>query len=417
MDWVIIIVEFIFLLFCAAFFSCTETAITAINEIQYNKIKKNKTKNNLIIFLIEKKDEIVSATLIGTNFINTLSSSLITAFVINKYNQTYLPIFTAITTILIIIFAEILPKAIATYKALEITKFFSKILFIVHKILTPFIFIFSNISKFIINFFSKKRSQNSIIFSEDYLKTIIKIGLEDGIFHSGEQDLIKRAVKLHELKINDLMTEKNRIVGVKINFSQDLILKTFKDNLFSRLPVFDLNNNIIGIIHYKDFIFYKTQQKQFNINEIIREAIFVPKNLNIFSAIKIMNKNKKNMLFIIDEYGNIEGLITIDDITTTIFGSIQDEHIKSRNTKKDKIQIIDDSKILISADIPLVTMNELFNLNLTSKYSNTLGGLILEKFEYLPKKNEIIKIQNINFNIEKVENNKITYITTEFSKK
>ncbi|AGT42990.1 hemolysin family protein [Treponema pedis] len=420
MNLILLIIEFTVLLLCAAFFSGTETGITAITRSQYKTIKKSKTKTNKrISFLIEKKDEIVSATLIGTNFVNTLSSGSVTAFVLAEYGQKYLPSATAITAILIIIFAEILPKAFATQKPVELTKAASHILCLTRFILKPPVFIFSAMSKFIIKVFSKNKKTSPITLSEDYLKTLIDISLADGTFQTGEHALIMRAVKLHELKLHSIMTKKEDMTAIEINSSFDTMVETFKKTMFSRLPVFDTEkDNIAGIIHYKDLLFYKTKTHKkngINIRKIIRPTIFIPKTANIFSALKTMSKNKKNMAFIIDEYGNTAGLITIDDISSAIFGSIQDEYSKIKNDPAKNLSIIDGNHIRIPAAIPIIKLNEILRTNFHSEYNSTIGGLILERAEYLPKENETIKIGKVEFTVEKIENSKIISLIADVS--
>ena len=426
MNLILISIEFLFLLFCAAFFSGTETGITAITRSQYKAIKKNKTKTNKrIAFLIEKKDEIVSATLIGTNFVNTLSASLVTAFVLTNYGQKAIPIATAITTILIIIFAEIIPKAFATKKPVELTKAASRILCGTRLILKPVVLIFSFMSQFIIKAFSKNKQNIPSSLSEDYLKTLIDISLADGAFQTGEHTLIRRTVQLHELKLHSIMTKKDDIIALNINSSMQEMFDTFKKTMFSRLPIFDTEkDNIIGIVHYKDLLFFRKNISETNknvpssriqIKKIIRPAIFIPKTANIFSVLKTMRKNKKNMAFIIDEYGKTAGLITIDDISSAIFGSIEDEYSKSKADPIKGISIIDGSHIRIPAEISIVKLNRLLKTDFHSDYNGSVGGLILEKAEYLPKEGETIKIGKIEFTVEKTENSKILTLVADIS--
>ena len=414
----LMIVEFIALLFCAFFFSATETAITAITRTEYKTIKKSRTKKSRrLAFLIERKDEIVSATLIGTNFINTLSSALITAFVIDTYGQQHIPAATAITTVLIIIFAEILPKAAAAYNAVEITKTFLVPLSVVRLLLKPFIFIFSLMSNFIIKLVSKKQNDQSSELSEDYLETLINISLADGTFQKGEHELIKRAVRLHELKLQSIMTKKEDIVSLDINSSLENMVSIFRKTMFSRLPVYKgEKDKIIGSVHYKDILFYRSHNTEMDINKIIRRALFIPKTANIFSAIKTMSKNKRNMAFVIDEYGSTAGLITIDDISTAIFGSIQDEYSKTKTNPLSGMKIVDGTHILIPGAVPIIQLNSILNTDFHSDYNDTIGGLILETAEYLPKEGELITIGEVDFKVEKVETSKIISLIADVSK-
>lgn len=417
LNWILISIEFILLMFSAAFFSGTETAITAITNTQFKTIKKIRTKKNKkLINLIEKKEQIVSTALIGTNFVNTLLSALVTAFVLNEYGQKYLPVATAITTILIIVFAEIIPKAFATYRAVEITKNSASILNIIHTILKPVVFVFSVLSKFVINIFSKKRPVLPEEVSEDYLKTLVKISLEDGTFQTGEHDLIRRAVQLHELKLHNIMTQRDRIAGFEESSSLEVIIQTFKKTMFSRLAVFNSKKaGIIGLVHYKDIIFYMANNKKFDLSKIIRPAIFISKTANIFSAIKIMSNNKQNMAFVIDEYGVTLGLITIDDITSAVFGASQDEYLKSKSNPLQGLGIINGTRMRIPAIAPIVKVNELLHTDFHSEYYDTMGGLILEKTELLPKEGNSIKIGKVNFTIEKIETGKIISLIADIS--
>ncbi|UTC74873.1 HlyC/CorC family transporter [Treponema sp. OMZ 792] len=411
-------IEFIALLLCAFFFSASETAITAITRAEYKAIKKSRTKKSkTLAFLIEKKDEIVSATLIGTNFVNTLSSALITAFVIDMYGQQHIPAATAVTTVLIIIFAEILPKAIAAYNAVEITKTFLIPLSIVRLFFKPIVFIFSLMSNFIIKSVSKRRENQISDLSEDYLETLINISLADGTFQTGEHELIKRAVRLHELKLQSIMTKKEDIVGFDINSTPEKMISIFRKTMFSRLPVYKTEKDkIIGSVHYKDLLFYKSHKAEMDINKIIRPALFIPKTANIFSAIKTMSKNKRNMAFVIDEYGSTAGLITIDDISTAIFGSIQDEYAKIKTNPLSGMKIVDGTHILIPGSVPIIQLNKILNTDFHSDYNDTIGGLVLETAEYLPKEGEFINIGDIEFKVEKVETSKIIFLIADVSK-
>lgn len=420
MSLTLICIEFFLLLLFAAFFSGTETAITAITRIQYKSIKKSKTRiNKRLAYLIEKKDEVVSATLIGTNFVNTLSSSLITAFTLAQYCSKSLILATAVTTILIIIFAEIIPKALATKKPVQITKIAAPILYLTLFILKPLVFIFSSMSNFIIKIFSKNKPTISKAISEDYLKTLIDISLADGTFQTGEHALISRAVQLHELRVHTIMTKKDEIIAINANATVQQMFEAFRETMFSRLPIFDKEkDNFVGIVHYKDLLFFSKNinwKTTANIQSIIRPAIFISKTANIFSALKTMNKNKKNMAFIIDEFGKTAGLITIDDISSAIFGAIDDEYSKTKIDLVETIKIIDGSHLLIPGALQIIKLNEILKTNLHSDYNGTIAGLILEKAEYLPKEKDCITIDKVKFTIEKITNSKITSVCVDIS--
>ena len=213
------------------------------------------------------------------------------------------------------------------------------------------------------------------------------------------------------------MTKKEDIVSLDINSSLENMVSIFRKTMFSRLPVYKgEKDKIIGSVHYKDILFYRSHNAEMDINKIIRRALFIPKTANIFSAIKTMSKNKRNMAFVIDEYGSTAGLITIDDISTAIFGSIQDEYSKTKTNPLSGMKIVDGTHILIPGAVPIIQLNSILNTDFHSDYNDTIGGLILETAEYLPKEGELITIGEVDFKVEKVETSKIISLIADVSK-
>ena len=253
----IIALEFLILLFLAGFFSCTETAITAITLAEYNKIKRGrKQEDKRIAYLIDKKEAIVSSTLVATNFINILTSSIITVFTVETIGSMYLPIATIITTVFIIIFAEIIPKTLATHYAMNIIKKSSVFLMLCYFINYPIVLIFSYLSKIIVSFIGLFNNEAKHKMTEDELKEIFNISREDGALVNLEHTLLKKAVHLKNLKIKNIMTKVHKIISIKEDSSFVNMVKIFRESNFSRLPVTSKDGKtFLGLIHYKDVLF------------------------------------------------------------------------------------------------------------------------------------------------------------------
>lgn len=344
------ICEFFFLIFLAAVFSCEETAITAISEIECRKVKKSKRRRDKIIAnMIDKKEKIVSSTLIATNFLHMLISSLMTVFTVEMIGASYLPLTTGILTIFIIIFAEILPKTLATHSSLAIIKATHFFLYISYIITFPFVMVFSFVSRFllfILHFFATKPVHNYKM-NERQLEELIDISREDGILASVEERLLKKAVLLKKIRVQDIATPISKMVYIMEDVSYHEMLATFEKSRFSRLPVLkpfvrdiQLKNeksciqarksDFLGLIHYKDVLFSSLLEKnnkynfEYNgknsIHRIVKTPIFISSKEDILSILTMMNEEKRNMAFILDSTDSVIGLLTMDDIFSLICG-------------------------------------------------------------------------------------------------
>ena len=408
------LVEFVGLLVLAAFFSSAETAITAIDNYECNALKKSRKKNDKrVSFLIKEKEKIVSTTLIATNFFNMLLSSVVTVFTIEIIGIWYLPVTTAVTTVVIIVFAEIIPKTLSTYYALAIVRKTSILLYLVYIICYPFVFIFSLLSNFVIwalhLLYGKEKKQ----LTEEELKELINIGKEDGALLGNEHNLLKKAMHLKNMKIKSLMTKTPKIVFVKESSSFEDVINAFRESNFSRLPVLSNDEKtFLGLIHYKDVLF--NFNEEWNLSKVMKTALFIPESSSIFSIIKLMNQEKRNMVFVIDESGDVLGLLTMDDIIALICGKSKDEYRQgSEEAKSSSIKHLQNGTIEVDPSLPLGEINELLGTNFSSLYYESLTGLILEKCQYLPKMGDTIEFENVEVKIASVKGSKIESVIIE----
>ncbi len=405
---ILLLLEFFLLLFFAAFFSSAETAITAISDSEYRTYKKSRKKRDrTITYLIEQKEKIVSSTLIMTNFLHMLLSSIVTVFTLEVLGSFYIPHATACTTVLIIIFAEIIPKTLATHFSLSIIKKTAPILFLLYVLSYPLVLIFSYLSRsivFCLKFVQKEKDEK---MSERELKKLIDISMKDGAILSAEYTLLKKAVHLKSIKIKSLMTKRSKIIYVLENDSQERVIETFKMSNFSRLPVLNAEGSaFLGLIHYKDVLFNLNTPPP-TIKHIMKSPIFVPESSNVFSIIKLMNSEKRNMVFVIDDEGDVLGLLTMDDILSLVCGKAEDEYSQNSDDETKSIKYIDKESIEVDPSISLEELNELIGTNFSSLYYESLSGLILERCQHLPKEKELIELDGIKIEIVKVKNAKI----------
>lgn len=419
MNTLVIIIAVCVLIFVAAFFSCTETAITAITKTDKRKLSPEKDKSTL--HLISIKDQIVSATLIGTNLVNNIITSLVTAFTISTFTaKNATVISTAVITFLIIFFAEILPKSLATYKALKIIKTSTPALQLVRFIFAPITVLLSGISAGVLKLLSVINKNKKEVMTDEQLQALVDISTEDGTLDASEQKLLTGAIRLRELKLRNIITPLLEVESINANTTVESAVLKFCETKFSRLPVCrdDDTNSIIGMLHYKDLLFADAAVEK--ITDIMRDVIFIPETASVFKVIDTMKSKHTNIIVAIDEYGQNIGIATMDDIITAVFGTVKDEYDTSDDTK---IVMIDKNRFRIAGDAKLYEVNKAlkgFGIeepNLDSPFSDTIAGLILETAEALPAEGSVIGIGTINFTIEKISMQKIISVIADTTAK
>lgn len=410
MNFIILIIVVLVLLFLAAFFSCTETAITSINKTDERKLSPEKNKTTL--YLISIKDKIVASTLVGTNLVNNITTSIVTAFTIKHFSniKNSKIISTIIVTFLIILFAEILPKSLATYKPLEIIKVNTPALQIMRYIFLPITCALNIISRVVLKFFSLFSKNKRGELTGELLQVLVDMSVEDGALSLDEQNLLTGAIHLRDLKLRNIITPVIEMdyIDSKMNVAE--AVKFFCETKYSRLPVCgdDDTNSVLGVVHYKDILF--TENKNVKITELMREAVFVPETAGMFKVIDIMKSERTNIIIAIDEHGQNVGVATMDDIITAVFGTIKDEYDDA--DEKDIVPI-GATRFKIRGDAKLYDINReldidnALDVDLKSDFYDTIAGLILETSEILPEEGSVISIDNIDFKIEKIEERKI----------
>ena len=417
MNLIIISIEIVVLLACAAFFSGTETAVTAITRTEYRNLKKSSRKNaQRLARLVEMKEKIVTTALIGTNFVNTLSSGLITAFTLNVFGAQAVPAATAVITVLIIILAEIFPKALAAERAEAIGKSAALPLYLCYMLLRPIVVALSLLTKAVLKLAHVRPNTMPDTLKEKDLRLLVHIGQEDGALAAGEEALLRKAVLLQDVRLRNIMTPRTAIAYVDSAATFQQVIEQFRRSRFSRLPVYDAEaKTVTGIIHYKTLLFALQERREPEITDLQRPAIFIPEGAPVFSIIRTMNANMQNIAIVIDEHGGVAGLITMDDIIAAVFSTVQDEYGKARNDPMRSVRFINTSQLVIPGALRLEDCNELLHTDFHSDYYDTLGGFLLEKWGYLPHTNERIVCGRITFTVTHIINRRIDTVIADLS--
>lgn len=408
-----IVIIFILLLL-SAFFSSAETALTTSNKLRMRALAEEKNKAAMrVLKLLENPSKMLSCILICNNVVNLSASSISTslAFSICKQmgleNNTSLGagIATGILTFLILICGEISPKTMATINAEKMALAFSRTILLLTKLLTPVIFV---IDKFVVFFLFILRVDTSGTgkgITEDELRTFVDVSHEEGVIESEERKMITNIVDFGDSIAKDVMIPRLDICMVELSISYDELLSEFTENKFARMPVYDETiDNIVGIINLKDFVFYKGDKKDFSLKDLIRDAHITYEYKNVSELFMEMRKESIPMTIVLDEYGALSGLITMEDLVEEIVGEIRDEYDED---EEDEIQHISENEYILLGSTPLDDVNELLGIPLESDEYDSISGHIIKLLEHFPNPGECAKDDYAVYTVLEAEKNRI----------
>ena len=372
-----------FLVLMSAFFSGSETSMMAINRYRLKHLVKEKNKSaKRVSRLLERTDRLLGVILIGNNFTHTLSTALATVVAIRLWSDSAVLAVTVFMTIIMIIFAEVMPKTIAALKPESIAFPASYLLKPLSKLLSPLITLVS----FVSNNVTKMMGINLDNTDKDELKPEeLRTLLQTSGVPKRQEEMLMGIFDMDYLSVNDVMIPKNEIIGIDLNDEIEDILKQLQIIDFTYIPCYqDSIDNIQGFLSLNkkaDFLGNKIQSKE-NLKAELREPLFVPENTPLYKQLANFQSSGRRVGLIVDEYGDIEGIITLRAILEIIVGEITTESIEKMDIMPQA-----DGTYLIEGNVMVREVNRRLEWELPTEGPKTLSGLILEEVQTIPDTN------------------------------
>lgn len=406
---IVSLIVLVILIVLSAFFSSAETALTTVNKIRLRSLAEGGNRQaQRVLAITEDSGKLLSAILIGNNIVNLSASSMATTLAVKLWGSIGAGIATGILTFLILIFGEISPKTLATIHAEKLSLAYSAPIAALMKILTPVIVIINKFAMGFLFLMGVKPDDADNQMTEEELLTIIDVSKEDGVIESEEHEMINNLFDFGDSEAKEIMIPRIDMIAADVNSTYDTLITIFRENMFTRLPVYEDNtDNIIGILNMKDLLLY-TDKEHFSIREIIREPYFTYEHKNTAELFMEMRKSSISIAIVLDEYGATAGLITLEDLLEEIVGEIRDEY---DTDEEDPIHPINEREFLVSGSTNLEDLCEKLNLNFTSDDYDTIGGYLIGLLDHLPEKNEIIITDDdVLLRVEQMDKNRIEKI-------
>ena len=397
------------LLIISGFFSGSETGMMAANKIKLKNLsKKSKRSAKRALSLLKRPDQLLSAILVGNNFANILASAIVTIMMINYFGGNVL-LGSILLTIVILIFSEITPKTIATIKPESFATKSSFILNVLVKIFKPLIFLTNFLSKLILKIFkldAKDATLNDNLNTEE-LRTLLE---ESGdLIPKQYRKMLSSVLGMEELVVEDIMIPTSEIIGININEDYENATKIIESTEYTRLPVFeDSIDNMIGILHLKDSHSFLENFNKNNKNykTMLQKTYFVSQSTLLMKQLREFLANNQSLGLVVDEYGEIEGLISVEDIFKEITGKFGGD---KEELEKEFIKLKDGS-ILTDGNSKIRELNNYLNWAIPEDNAKTINGLVTQYLDQIPQANLCIEIENYRFEVLELDENFISKI-------
>lgn len=400
-------------LLAVAVLSSAEASMIAVNKVRLrNLVEKGDSRARSAQKILERHDRFFSAVILSGNLFTILATSVGTAMAVNMLGEDYgIVTATVLLTFLTVVFGELAPKTFSVTHSEKVTLAIARPLEVYIRLISPLMWIFNASSNLLLKVFRVKERPFAPSITEEEIKTILKIGKEEGAIEEDERKMLHRVFEFGDKMASEVMVPRTEIIAIPEKATAKDALILVSEEGYSRYPVIkDSIDNITGILYVKD-ILIKMSEAEINgmpITDLMREAYYIPENKMVSELLDEMQKKKFHIAIVVDEYGGTAGLITLEDIIEEIVGGLQDE-FEALEAVKD-IEIIDERTFIVSGQTGLDEVNELVGVELQSEKFHTIGGFTFGLFGRLPVVGEQVRFHNLRFLILDMEDKKIAKI-------
>ena len=399
------------LIVASAFFSGSETALTAASRSRMHTLETNgEVRAGLVTQLIERRDRLIGALLIGNNLVNILASSLTTSLFLGLFGDSGVAIATVAMTVLLVIFSEVLPKSWAISSPDRFALF-------VVPFVRPFVAVVGPLSsgvnaivRFILGLFGVTLANDEpMLTAHEELRGAVDFLHREGSVIKADRDRLGGILDLDELEVSDIMVHRTSMRAISADDQPEVVVRTVLESPYTRMPLWrGSTDNIIGVVHAKDLLRVLAEPdmeaRDLDITKIAQKPWFVPDTTNLKEQLNAFLRRKGHFAIVVDEYGEVQGLITLEDILEEIVGDISDEHdIDIQGVRQEA-----DGSIVVDGSVPIRDLNRALDWNLPDEEATTIAGLVIHESKSIPEERQAFTFYGKRFTVMKRVKNRIT---------
>ncbi len=407
-------------LFVSAFFSSSETALTSLSKVKVAQLISSGSKNaKYFVIWMKHPNKMLNTILIGNNVAN-IFASVLAGNVANRISgSSQIALTTAVVTVLILFFGEITPKTFAKHNAERLSVIFIRPLAVLYYLLYPFTYVINMFVKVIIKLMGEELDKEQPLITEEELEFLINVGEKEGILEDDTREMMHNILDMKNVTVKEVMVPRTEMVALPIDATLKDILAVIEEHEYSRIPVYEKDlDHIVGILYIKDLIKYTAKNgfEGFNLKSLLREAFFVPETKNIYDLFNEFKFKRVHLAIVIDEYGGVAGLVTMEDILEEIVGEIRDEY----DTKEeDDFKEVDKNTYLVNAGMDLDDFCEKLGIEKTDEMNEyeTVAGLVYDLADKIPSEGDEFEFMDrFRIKVKETKGNKILNVEVKRTK-
>lgn len=399
------------LLFLSGLFSGSETALTAASKARLHRLATDGDKRaERVLALIEDKERLIGAILLGNNLVNILATSLATSLFLSLVGEEGIFYATLVMTALVLVFAEVMPKTYAIARTERMALFVSPIIRLIVVMLAPVVGVVQHLVRFTLGVFGVDIRENDQVLSvHEELRGAIDLHSAEGALKRTDREMLGGVLDLNEVLVEDVMIHRSSMQALNVDLSADDIITAVVRSPYTRLPIYEGEvDNIIGILHAKDVLRAMRraggQLRRFNLRRIMVKPWFVPETTTLQEQLNAFKDRKSHFALVVDEYGDLQGMVTLEDILEEIVGDIADEH----DFDVPGAQIQNDGSVEVEGTVTIRDLNRLCHFDLPDEQATTVAGLVLYEAETIPIVGQSFRFHGYRFDVTARKRNQIT---------
>lgn len=408
--WLMIVI--ILSLVClSGLFSGSETALTAASRARMHQLEANgQARAGIVARLIERRDRLIGALLIGNNLVNILASSLATSMFLGLFGEAGVAYATLAMTVLLVIFAEVLPKSWAISATDRFALTVAPLVQAFVAVVGPLSVAVNWLVRRMLNLVGVTLStETSMLSAHEELRGAVDLLHREGSVVKADRDRLGGVLDLGELEVSDIMVHRTSMRMVNADEDPEEAVRQILQSPFTRMPIWrGETDNILGVVHAKDVLRAlaggQVEGKSIDIAKIAQKPWFVPDTTNLKDQLAAFLRRKAHFAIVVDEYGEVEGLVTLEDILEEIVGDISDEHDLDIQGAVQEA----DGSVVVDGNVPIRDLNRAFDWNLPDEEATTIAGLVIHESQIIPEERQAFTYHGMRFIVMKRIKNRIT---------
>jgi Mg2+/Co2+ transporter CorB len=410
MDWITFSVV-AFCLLVSAFFAASETALTGVSRASMLRLSKHGNQDAAIVSsLSAMRERMIGALLLGNNIANIGASALATGIFTIWFGEVGVLYATAVMTVLVVIFAEVLPKTIAINAPDRVALLVARPMKLMVFLLGPLLTVVEVIVRFLMRLFGIKTGHNQPILSPfERLRGAVDLLHHEGKVEKQDRDMLGGLLDLRELEVSDVMVHRTEMVMINADLPPEELVREVLATEYTRIPLWrDKPENIVGVLHAKDLLrairASDGDTSKIDVSTIMLPPWFVPEMRPVSEQLKAFRRRKTHFALVVDEYGEVEGMVTLEDILEEIVGDISDEH----DVVVAGVRGQPDGSVVVDGSVPIRDLNRVMDWHLPDEEATTVAGLVIHEARSIPDRGQSFTFHGFRFRVLRRERNRIT---------